>query len=394
MTIRVTLALGLQHWSFMTWKVFLSPPEMSPAERDMLLAAFDSGWVAPAGPDLDAFERELCAFTGAGGAAGLSSGTAALHLALMAVGVGRGDEVLMSDLTFAASAFAASYLGATPVFVDCEPDSWQLDGELLAAELDRRAASGRLPAAVVAVDLYGSVADGSRIAAACRRHGVPLVEDAAEALGASRDGRMAGTFGNVAVLSFNGNKIVTTGGGGALLADDPDLVARARHLSTQARIAAPWYEHDAIGFNYRLGNLNAAVGRGQLATLPARMTERARVRAGYQHWLGGEPGVRFQRVPDGCRPNHWLTTVEVDPDVFGAGPEQVLHALRADGIEARHGFRPMHLQPVFAGAALVTAGGEPRSALHFRRAVSLPSSGRLTDGDVEWIARTVLSARG
>ncbi len=377
----------------MTWNVLLSPPEMSSVEREMLLAAFDSGWVAPAGPDLDAFEHELCEFTGAAAAAGLSSGTAALHLALLVVGVGAGDDVLMSDLTFAASAFAATYVGATPVFIDSEPLTWQLDPALLEAELALRAADGRLPAAVVAVDLYGSVCDGTRIAAACRQHGVPLVEDAAEALGASRDGVMAGRFGAVSVLSFNGNKIVTTGGGGALIADDPQLIARARHLATQARTAVPWYEHDEVGFNYRLGNLNAAVGRGQLVTLPQRLTRRAAVRDAYERHLADVPGVQFQAVPDGCAPNHWLTTVQFDADVFGASADEVLHALREQGIEARPGFKPMHLQPVFAGAHLVAAQPEAVSARHFASSVSLPSSGVLTSDQVQWIARTVLSAR-
>ncbi|MDP2292457.1 MAG: aminotransferase class I/II-fold pyridoxal phosphate-dependent enzyme, partial [Actinomycetota bacterium] len=348
----------------MTWNVLLSPPEMSSVEREMLLAAFDSGWVAPAGPDLDAFERELCEFTGSAAAAGLSSGTAALHLALLVVGVGAGDEVLMSDLTFAASAFAATYVGATPVFIDSEPQTWQLDPALLEAELATRAAQGRLPAAVVAVDLYGSVCDGTRIAAACREHGVPLVEDAAEALGAARDGVMAGRFGAVSVLSFNGNKIVTTGGGGALIADDPQLIARARHLATQARTAVPWYEHDEVGFNYRLGNLNAAVGRGQLATLPQRLTRRAAVREAYERHLVDVPGVQFQGVPDGCSPNHWLTTVQLDAPAFGASAADVLQALREQGIEARPGFKPMHLQPVFAGTRLIAAQPDAVSARH------------------------------
>lgn len=386
----------------MSWKYLLSPPEMSPVERELLLDAFDSGWIAPAGPDLDAFERELCELTGAAAAAGLSSGTAGLHLALLAVGVGAGDDVLMSDLTFGASAFAVKYVGATPVFVDSEPRSWQIDPEVLEAELARRAAAGTLPAAVIAVHLYGSVCDGARIAAACRAHGVPLVEDAAEAVGASRDGVMAGCFGDVAVLSFNGNKIVTTGGGGALLSNDPALVARARHLATQARVPVPWYEHEEVGFNYRLGNLNAAVGRGQLRTLPQRIAARAAVRQVYEYELGMAAGVDFQHVPDGCLPNHWLTTIQLRPEAFGADAPRVLQHLRDEGIEARHGFKPMHLQPVFAGSTLVTAHGSSVSsamtassvsARHFEHGISLPSSSFLTPDDVRLIARTVLAAR-
>lgn len=359
----------------------------------MLLSAFDSGWIAPAGPDLESFEHELCALTGAAAAVGLSSGTAALHLALMAVGVGAGDEVLMSDLTFAASAFATRYVGAVPVFVDSEPGSWQMDPAVLEAALAERAAADRLPAAVIAVDLYGSVCDGARIAAACARYDVPLIEDAAEAIGAGRDGVNAGRFGAVGVLSFNGNKMVTTGGGGALVGDDPALIAQARHLATQARQPVAWYEHHEIGHNYRLGNLNAAVGRGQLATLPARIARRAEVRATYERCLAGAPGIRFQEIPAGCTPNHWLTTVEFDPAAFGATAADVLLALRDEGIEARPGFKPMHAQPVFAGAAVLTAGGPAVSLRHFERSVSLPSSGVLTTEQVEWIAHTALGAR-
>ena len=378
-------------WTSPTWKVLLSPPEVGDDEREMLLAAFDSGWVAPAGPDISAFEAELAEITEVGAVAALSSGTAGIQLALMAVGVQRDDEVLVSDLTFGASAFAVTYLGARPCFVDCEPSSWQLDPELLEAELSSRAASDRLPAAVVAVDLYGSVADGAAIAASCARYGVPLVEDAAEALGARRDGRPAGGYGRVGVLSFNGNKIVTTGGGGALISNDHELVAFARHLATQARQPELWYEHREIGFNFRMGNLNAAVGRGQLRTLPHRIEGRRRVNATYRQHLGQLDGVTFQGVPENCEPNHWLTTVAFDPVTFGATPTQILSALREAGIEARHGFKPMHMQPVFAGHPVV--GGEVAERL-FASTLNLPSSARLSEAEVEWICGVILSARG
>ncbi len=378
-------------WTSPTWKVLLSPPEVGDGERELLLAAFDSGWVAPAGPDIAAFEAELAALTGVRGVAALSSGTAGIQMALMAVGVQRDDEVLVSDLTFGASAFAVTYLGARPCFVDCEPFTWHLDPDLLEAELAARAASERLPAAVVAVDLYGSVADGARIAASCARYGVPLVEDAAEALGAKRDGQPAGGYGRVGVLSFNGNKIVTTGGGGALISNDLDLVAHARHLATQARQPELWYEHREIGFNFRMGNLNAAVGRGQLRTLAQRIEGRRRVNAAYRTHLGALPGVTFQGIPDHCEPNHWLTTVAFDPATFGATPTKILTALREAGIEARHGFKPMHMQPVFAGHSVV--GGAVAERL-FDTTLSLPSSARLTDGDVEWICDVITSARG
>lgn len=370
------------------WKILLSPPEVGAVERRLLLDAFDSNWVAPAGPDIDAFEAELGALTGAPAVVALSSGTAALHLALDAVGVGPGDEVLVSTLTFGASAFAVTYVGARPVFVDCEAGSWQLDPDLVEAELDERAADGRLPAAVVSVDLYGSVTDGARLAAVCGRYDVPLVQDAAEAVGARRDGVHAGRHGRVAVLSFNGNKMVTTGGGGALLSDDPAIVERVRYLSTQARRPVPWYEHADIGFNYRMVSLNAAVGRGQLRTLPERIAGRRAVRSRYEERLSGA-GFTFQVDPPGCEPNHWLTTVAID-DGTGAGRDVVLAALHDAGVEARHGFKPMHLQPVFRGHDVV--GGAVAADL-FERSISLPSASRLTLDEVDWICDLVLAAR-
>ena len=371
------------------WKIHLSPPEMSTVERDNLTAAFDSGWIAPAGPDLNAFEHELCAFTGAAAAAALSSGTAGLHLALMALGVKAGDDVLISTTTFAAPAFAATYVGARPCFVDID-DTWHLDPDLLEAELQTRAARGRLPGAVVAVNMYGAVANQSRIAEICQRFDVPLVEDGAESLGATLQGRHAGRFGRIGVLSFNGNKIVNTGGGGAIISDDEALVARCRFLATQARVPVAHYEHEEVGYNYRLGNLNAAVGRGQLVTLPARLRERGRVRTSYENAFAGYDGIGFQPPVESCEPNHWLTVITVEAERFGATPERILAALTHARIEARPGFKPMHLQPVFAGAPRV--GGD-RSNQLFATSLCLPSSGRLTNDEVTWICDIALSAR-
>ncbi len=308
----------------------------------------------------------------------------------MAVGVQPGDDVLVSSLTFAASAFTVTYVGARPCFIDSEPGSWHIDPDLLERELDERARAGRLPAAVISVDLYGSVADGPRLMQICATYDVPLIEDAAEAIGASRDGTPAGRFGRVAVLSFNGNKMVTTSGGGALVSDDPTVVARARHLATQARNPAPWYEHDEVGYNYRLSNLSAAVGRGQLRTLAERIEGRRRVRSAYERRLGSVGGFTFQEIPDGVVPNHWLTTVRIDPDLTGTVPTEVLAALHERRIEARHGFKPMHLQPVFAGAPMV--GGDVAADL-FATTVSLPSGSRLTDDDVGEICDVILACR-
>ena len=370
--------------------ILLSPPEVGDEERVSLLAAFDSGWIAPAGPDIDAFESELCELTGAGAVAALSSGTAALHLALLAVGVGPGDDVLVSTLTFGASAFAVTHAGARPCFIDCDSVEWHLDLDLLDEELAARAAAGRLPAAVMAVDLYGSVSDGAAIADVCVRYDVPYVGDAAEALGASRNGVHAGRAAHVSALSFNGNKMVTTGGGGAIMSDDVAVVERARYLATQARQPVPWYEHADIGFNYRMGNLNAAVGRGQLPTLPERIAGRKRVREQYEHVLGALPGVGFQGIAAGCLPNHWLTTATFDPDEFGVTTSEILAALRSAGIEARHGFKPMHLQPVFHEHPVV--GGEVAARL-FDTTLNLPSGSRLTSADVDQICDVIAATR-
>jgi dTDP-4-amino-4,6-dideoxygalactose transaminase len=370
-----------------SWKILLSPPEMSSAEREMLIQAFDSGWIAPAGPDLDAFEHELAEYTGAAAVAGLSSGTAALHLALMAVGVQAGDDVLLPTTTFAAPAFATTYLNARPCFIDID-ETWQLDADLLAAELQRRAAIKALPAAVVAVNLYGSVANLGQISEICQAFDVPLVEDGAESLGATLDGRSAGRFGRIGVLSFNGNKIVTTGGGGAVISDDEALVSRCRFLATQARVPVVRYEHEEVGYNYRLGNLNAAVGRGQLATLPDRLRQRGQVNAQYRSALSVQPAISFQPELPTCRPNHWLTAIVIDPEHRPNGVGEVLGALGQAGIEARPGFMPMHRQPVFRDAPMV--GGD-KADRNFATSVCLPSSGRLTSSEVSWVCDIVLS---
>ena len=252
-------------------RVLLSPPDVGAEERRMLLDAFDSNWIAPVGPHVDAFEEELARRVGVPHAVALSSGTAALHLALLLLNVGPGDEVLVPTFTFVATANVVTYVGAKPVLVDSEPSTWTVDPHLLADELKRRARDGRLPAAIITVDLYGQCADYSPIVASCEEYGVPLIEDAAEALGASYGQSPAGSFGEFAAFSFNGNKIITTSGGGMLVSRSSDLSARARHLSTQARQPVPHYEHLEIGFNYRLSNLLAAVGRAQLASLGDRI---------------------------------------------------------------------------------------------------------------------------
>jgi dTDP-4-amino-4,6-dideoxygalactose transaminase len=367
-------------------RLYLSPPHLGGGELELVEDAFRSNWIAPLGPHVDAFERELAAVAGVAHAAATSSGTAALHLALLVAGVERGDEVWCSDLTFAASANAAVYAGATPVFVDADAATWTLDPDLVAEGLAEAARRGRLPKALIAVDLYGQCCDYERLEAACGEHGVVLIEDAAEAIGATYRGRPAGGFGRFGVFSFNGNKIITTSGGGALVSDDAEAVARVRKLSTQAREPAPHYEHREVGYNYRLSNLLAAVGRGQLAVLGERVAARRRNFARYRELLGGLPGLGFMPEAAYGRGNRWLTVLTLDPQAFGADREAVRLALEAEDVEARPVWKPMHLQPVFADCRCL--GGAVSEHL-FDRGLCLPSGSAMTDGDLERVAGLV-----
>ncbi|MHB1519000.1 MAG: DegT/DnrJ/EryC1/StrS family aminotransferase [Acidimicrobiales bacterium] len=367
-------------------RIYLSPPEVGDAERTMLLAAFDSNWIAPVGPDIDAFESELARRIGLQHAVAVSSGTAGLHLALLLLGVGAGDQVLVPSFTFVATASAVCYLGATPVLVDCSPANWTIDADLVAAELERRAREGRLPAAVVTVDLYGACADYDPLLAACRAYGVPLVEDAAEALGATYRGRAAGSFGSAGILSFNGNKIITTSGGGMLVSDSAELADRARYLATQARDPAPHYQHSVVGFNYRLSNLLAALGRAQLAGLDHHIARRRLIQQRYREAFSDVPGVAFMPVPAYGEPNWWLTCITIDPDAFGADREQVRLALEEADIEARPAWKPLHLQPVFTDAPVV--GGSACAAV-FDRGLCLPTGSALGPADQARVADVV-----
>ena len=359
-------------------RVYLSPPDVGEEERRLLLEAFDSNWIAPVGPDIGAFEREIQDRVGVGHAVALSSGTAALHLALLLVGVEKGDEVLVPSFTFMASAAAVTYLGATPVLVDCSASTWTIDPDLVEEDLTDRARRGRLPAALVTVDLYGQCADYDRLVGLCDAYGVPLVADAAEALGATYKGRAAGSFGRAGVFSFNGNKIMTTGGGGMLVSDSAELVDRARFLATQARDPFPHYEHSVIGYNYRLSNLLAALGRGQLRGLDTRIERRKKINKAYRRDLGDLPGISFMPVARYGEPNWWLTCILVEPDTFGANREEIRTALEKVDIESRPTWKPMHLQPVFAGAQ--TLGGAVCASI-FASGLCLPTGSALSEHD-------------
>ncbi len=351
-------------------RIYLSPPEVGESDKQAVTRAIEGGWVAPLGPEVDAFERELADRTGREHGVALSSGTAGLHLALVLLGVGPGDRVLVSSLTFAATANAIRYAAAEPVFVDSSPTTWDMDPDLLAEALE----SGPY-AACVPVDIYGQPAEYDRIIAMCSGAGVPVIEDAAEALGATYQGRPAGSFGLAGALSFNGNKVITTSGGGALVTDDGEWAAKARWLASQARDPAPHYQHSTIGYNYRLSNLLAALGRSQLADLDRRVKERRSHNAFYRESLGDLPGVDFMPEGQDCHSTFWLTCLTIDPAVAGVDREQVRLHLEELDIESRPVWKPMHLQPVFADCEVF---GGSVSQLLFENGLCLPSGSSLT----------------
>ncbi len=361
---------------------------MGEGERELLLAAFDSNWISTVGPHVDAFEREMAEFCGCAHGAGLASGTAALHLALILLGIGAGDSVICSDLTFAATTNAITYVGAIPVFVDSDRATWNMDPDLLEEELKKRAKQGRLPKAAIVVDLYGQCANYDRIVPICAEYGVPIVEDAAEALGATYRGKHAGQFGAMSVLSFNGNKIITTSGGGMLLSDNKAHTDLARKLATQAREPFAHYEHTMIGYNYRLSNLLAAVGRGQLRHLSDRVSRRRAIFDYYKTELAAEPGITWMPEIEGGMSTRWLTCLLIEPNEFGATKEQVRLHLEGLNIESRPVWKPMHLQPVYKRHEI--AGGSVSAHL-FEYGLCLPSGSNLTEEDLVRIVAAVRS---
>jgi dTDP-4-amino-4,6-dideoxygalactose transaminase len=372
-------------------RIYLSPPHMGQEERELLLEAFDSNWIAPLGPHVDAFEREVAELVGTAGAAALSSGTAAIHLALMLLDVGPGDHVLAPTFTFSATINPIRYLGAEPVFIDSERSTWNMDPNLLEDELRESAERNALPKAVITVDLYGQCADYDAIEKLCERYEVPLVEDAAEALGAQFRNRAAGSFGQFGVFSFNGNKIITTSGGGMLVSDRTDLLERARFLASQARDDAPHYQHSEVGYNYRLSNLLAAVGRGQLQKLKARINGRRRNRDYYEKCLGDLPGISFSPLDPRGESNCWLTCIVIDDTKFGASRDGVRRHMEAENIEARPLWKPMHLQPVFEQHRY--RGGRV-AEMCFEQGLCLPNGTALTESDLAYVVATLKKSRG
>lgn len=369
-------------------RIFLSLATVTEAEEQAVVRALHSGWVAPLGPEVDGFEAEIAKRCGVGHALALSSGTAGLHLALLALGIGEGDYIPVSTMTFAATTNAIAYVGATPVFVDAAEDG-NIDPELLLRTVDELLAEGKSVPAVMIVDLFGRCADYPAFAPRLEELGIALIEDAAEALGASVDDQPAGSFGRAAALSFNGNKIMTTSGGGMLLSNDADLIARARYLSTQARQPVAWYEHTEIGYNYRLSNLLAALGRAQHSRLDDMIARRRQIRDAYLDLLASldddAPGKGTRLLSDSDErftENCWLTSIVLPQDAVDKGvlsPDSVIAALDESNIEARHLWKPMHLQPVYEGAR-ATINGTAENL--FSRGITLPSGPALDDDDV------------
>lgn len=377
-----------------TKKIWLSSPHMGGTEELYVKEAFDTNWIAPLGPNVNGFEEDIVSYTKCGHAAALTSGTAAIHLALTLLGVGPGDLVLCQSFTFSASANPIRYLGAIPVFIDSEEETWNMcpkamEEAILSCQSGEIAKSfpslclpstGIKPKAILLVDLYGMPAKLVEIAEIAKKYGIPVIEDAAEALGSSLNGKYCGTFGDIGIYSFNGNKIITTSGGGALVSTDEMYVKKARHLSTQAREDAPHYEHTEIGFNYRLSNICAGIGRGQMEVLAERVRQRRANYAQYQKALGNIPGITFLKEPEKSYSNRWLTTIVIDPSkTKGISREIVRLSLAEINIESRPLWKPMHLQPVFK--TFPYYGNEVASSL-FNQGLCLPSGSNLSLSDL------------
>lgn len=368
-------------------KIWLSAPHMGGDEWLYVQNAFETNWIAPLGPHVDGFEEDLCAFTGTRYAAAVSSGTAAIHLALILLGINSGDEVICSTFTFAASANPIVYQSAKPVFVDSETQTWNMSPEFLEQAIRDRIKHDKKPAAIIIVHLYGMPAQMNSLLDVARRHEIPVIEDAAEALGSRFGEHMTGTMGTMGVLSFNGNKIISTSGGGALLSDEGAYITQARHLSTQARDQAPHYEHSQVGYNYRMSNVCAAIGRGQMKVLPERIRQRRHNFEYYRQSLGDLPGIGFLDEPDGLFSNRWLSCIVIDPALSGGVTrEQLRLALEKENVDARPLWKPLHTQPVFAQCHFY---GDGTSERLFHHGLCLPSSSSLSEEDLALIVRII-----
>lgn len=370
----------------MNKRIYLSSPHMGDKEFEFVAEAFDTNWIAPVGPHVDLFEKEFCELTGSKYAVALSSGSAAIHLALILLNVQRDDEVICSSFTFSATANPIVYQGATPIFVDSEDATWNMDVRFLADAIQDRIKKGKTPKAVILVHLYGQSADIDPILKLCNEYGIPLIEDAAESVGAYYKGKHTGIFGKFGVFSFNGNKIITTSTGGMLVSGDEDLIQKARFLATQARDPAPHYQHSQIGYNYRLSNVLAGIGRGQLRVLEERVKSRRANFEFYKEELGNLPGIEFMPEAEFGRSNRWLTCLTIDPSRFGAMREDIRLALESENIEARPVWKPLHLQPVFKDCPYYGAGV---SGEIFDKGLCLPSGSNLNRQDLQRVVKVI-----
>jgi len=364
-------------------RIWLSSPHMGGNEQKYVNKAFESNWVAPLGPNVDGFEADLQVFTGSKHVAVLSSGTAALHLALILLDVRPGDYVICQSFTFSASANPIAYCGAIPIFVDSEALTWNMDPNLLRKAIVSSIKNGKKPKAIIPVHLYGMPAQMDEILSIAEEYEIPVIEDAAEALGSRYKNKACGSFGTMGILSFNGNKIITTSGGGALTSDDPELIHKARFLATQARDPAPHYQHSHIGYNYRMSNVLAGIGRGQMEVLPDRVKKRRKINQFYRSILQDVDGITFLSEPDDrFFSNFWLTTILIDKEKTGFDREYLRKAFETDNIESRPLWKPMHLQPIFKDAPAYVSGVSEHL---FNTGLCLPSGTNMTDSDLNRI---------
>ncbi|MDG5815772.1 aminotransferase class I/II-fold pyridoxal phosphate-dependent enzyme [Chitinispirillales bacterium ANBcel5] len=370
----------------MSKRIYLSPPHMSGKELEFINEAFSSNWIAPVGPHIDLFEKEMCDYTGANYAVALSSGTAALHLALLLSGVKKGDEVFCSTFTFAGSAFPISYLGAQPIFIDSETESWNMDPKLLKTAIEERIKKGKKPGAVIVVHLYGQSASMKEIKSVCEHYKVSLIEDAAESLGSYYEDNHTATIGDFGLFSFNGNKIITTSGGGMLIGASKEKIEKARYLSTQAREPKPYYEHWEVGYNYRMSNICAAIGRGQLSVIEKRVSRKREIFKKYKETLAAIKGISFMPDPQWGRSNKWLSCISIDPQLARFSCETLRLALENENIESRPLWKPMHLQPVFKHAGCFISGV---SESLFNSGLCLPSGTAINDEDLTRVIETI-----
>ncbi|WP_078553417.1 aminotransferase class I/II-fold pyridoxal phosphate-dependent enzyme [Alkalihalobacterium alkalicellulosilyticum] len=364
-------------------KIFLSPPHMSGNETKYIQEAMDTNWIAPLGPNVDAFEKEIANLVGVNEALAVSSGTAAIHLALILLEVKQGDVVFCSTLTFVASANPILYQGAEPVFIDSEPETWNMSPQALEKALQDAANEGKLPKAVIVVDLYGQSAKMDEIVELCNQYDVPIIEDSAESLGASYKGRASGTFGKFGIFSFNGNKIITTSSGGMLISDDEVLMKKARFLATQAKEPFSYYQHNECGYNYRLSNILAGIGRAQLEVLQNRVERRREIFSIYKRELSSFSGLDFMPELVLTRSNRWLTALTMNEEVSGISVPQLLEELSNENVEARHVWKPLHMQPLFDGNRYYSHDENTSiSEYLFRTGICLPSGSSMSEQDV------------